>query len=493
MRRPLILVIPALCLLADCAAPPEAATAPPVRRGRAPRPIAGPVMPVGDVRVAAAPQDTTPPAIAEHVAPPTTPAPVRVGPLQPADEPAPVAPPEPLSREHAAVERDVAPVVEPAAAEPAPEAADEPAPEAIPEPAPEPVREAAPEPAPESAPEPAAGPAPAAVEPLPAAPEPGPVASAAIPAPVAAPTLAPSSFESAPATSAAAARHDTAPPAPIARQTPDSPPRPVAGGRGKLDELPEPPRRVRHEHHADHADHDHRDDSRGGWTIDAAVEAWLIGLDGHVDVGRGAASDAPPLSGDVDLGSDERELGLRLRGEARNGDWGVFMDVSRFSSETGTLPAAPGLGSDSDLTWTIVECGVAWRAATIRGCDGTNGSLDLIGGARWNSMDTRIDAVTAVGASRSRFDEDWVDPFIGARVRVPLGEGVALRARADIGGGFGSGSEHAWNGEVGIDWRIADRLTLFAGYRWHDMEREISDRASDLRFAGPGIGLTYRF
>lgn len=105
---------------------------------------------------------------------------------------------------------------------------------------------------------------------------------------------------------------------------------------------------------------------------------------------------------------------------------------------------------------------------------------------------TVLPAGTKVGVSES---EAWFDPFIGARVRIDLTRTWTFGLRADIGG-FGIGSEFAWQTAAFFDWKFdlfgADASFLL-GYRALGQDYQDGAFAWDVIAHGPAIGLNIKF
>jgi hypothetical protein len=95
----------------------------------------------------------------------------------------------------------------------------------------------------------------------------------------------------------------------------------------------------------------------------------------------------------------------------------------------------------------------------------------------------------------------WVDPFVGGRFSVPLVGALDVVFRGDIGG-FGAGSQLAWNLIGGLQyalpWRPAGaRTSVVAIYKALDFDYESgaqSDRVElELDLRGPAVGLAFEF
>lgn len=136
--------------------------------------------------------------------------------------------------------------------------------------------------------------------------------------------------------------------------------------------------------------------------------------------------------------------------EVRNGPIGLFNDIvyANISGSKGFAKELPGPlqtslsgGVSVDYEQAIVEFGGAyqiWSGANslISGAS----AVDLLGGGRYWHQDVSASAnVGPLNADRSG-SVDWVDPFVGARLRQQIAPGESLVLRADVGG-FGVGSD----------------------------------------------------
>lgn len=101
----------------------------------------------------------------------------------------------------------------------------------------------------------------------------------------------------------------------------------------------------------------------------------------------------------------------------------------------------------------------------------------------------------------SGFQSTWVDPFVGGRWWVPVSENVDVVFRGDIGG-FGAGSQLAWNLIGGFQyeppWRPGGaRTTVAAIYKASDFDYQTGSGAQKstvaLNLRGPALGLTLDF
>jgi hypothetical protein len=93
------------------------------------------------------------------------------------------------------------------------------------------------------------------------------------------------------------------------------------------------------------------------------------------------------------------------------------------------------------------------------------------------------------GSRRVKVSERWLDPTVGARVRVGLAEGLRLDVLADVGGfGFGTASSFTWSAVVLLDYTLGRHTSLQLGYKGLGIDRDVVD----LTMHGPVIALSLR-
>jgi hypothetical protein len=131
-------------------------------------------------------------------------------------------------------------------------------------------------------------------------------------------------------------------------------------------------------------------------------------------------------------------------------------------------------------------------------------TIDALVGLRGYLLKTDVNAsakVTAVGPeggtevrqkdAKLTQRMDWIDPIVGARAKYDITQKLAMRLEGDIGG-FGVGSDFAWNVSALVDYKICDHWTLFGGYRILDVDYHDGPKGFDAQFYGPLAGLQYK-
>jgi len=246
------------------------------------------------------------------------------------------------------------------------------------------------------------------------------------------------------------------------------------------------------------------------WAFDFAPYLWLPAVKGTTQIGDETApvdvgfSKIFDLLGDGDLlaggGHFEVEYDRRFSFLLD-----AFGGTARPSSNV-TFGPRGRLSGVADLTmnWAFFEFGPAYRILDWAQNAGRRPiELDVLAGGRLMYFYEKIALRGDGRAGIERIDSastTWVDPFVGGRFSVPAGP-IDILFRGDIGG-FGAGSELAWNliGGIGVvlPWRPGGSRTSFLlVYKALSFDYETgggSDlRRFDLEFRGPALGLQFAF
>ncbi|MHC4211935.1 MAG: outer membrane beta-barrel protein [Planctomycetota bacterium] len=194
------------------------------------------------------------------------------------------------------------------------------------------------------------------------------------------------------------------------------------------------------------------------------------------------------------------------RAEAWKDRWGLILDGIYLDLGADFKTPSALVSTDIDLRTTMLDLGIGYRLIeTPLGEDqGQSLSLDLLAGGRYASIEAEVDIVTngplsdIVSGRNYRQNEEWIEPFVGGRIRLDLNDKLDLGVRADIGGfGLCSGSQLTWNLVAGIGYQLTRNLNLKAGYRILDIDYERGSGSKkfglDVQLKGPVLGLTLMF
>lgn len=218
--------------------------------------------------------------------------------------------------------------------------------------------------------------------------------------------------------------------------------------------------------------------SEEGDRMEWLVAPYLVfpNMSGEVGVAnQSVAVEADP--GDI---FSRLQFGAMLYVEARKGDWGGSFDGLYMNLEQDAENANATAGAKQ----------AALEFSLYRHLGKT---VSILAGARVNILNSDLDLNT-IGTTASA-TETWVDPFIGARLSHRFGESRWSAAiRGDIGG-FGVGSDLAWQVYPVLNYRASRLLSIHLGYRALDMDYETGSGAKafeyDMTTFGPEIGFGF--
>lgn len=232
---------------------------------------------------------------------------------------------------------------------------------------------------------------------------------------------------------------------------------------------------------------------------------WMPSLDADATVSG--------LSGSVDLDFgdviDHLDFAAMGRVEAWKNKWGLtfdglFMNLGASGSFKGSREATH-FNLDADVRLGMADLGLAYRI--FEKSFGNNKEQQLTfepyGGLRYAYLRQKIDLEITIPDIGSRGatlggSEDWVEPFVGGRIRWDLNDKLAFSFRGDAGGfGIGSASDLLWQVAGSVDFQLSKNISLSAGYRLVDLDYSRGSGSNelgiDLRAKGPFLGLTIVF
>ncbi|SFV25819.1 hypothetical protein SAMN04488557_0163 [Hyphomicrobium facile] len=259
------------------------------------------------------------------------------------------------------------------------------------------------------------------------------------------------------------------------------------------------------------------------WTFVFTAYGWIPWLSGNMAV-RGRTFDVNANAGQILSHLDWSTLPAWMSyAEARNGPVSLFNDVV-YANITGAknfarasdrqiIDSSLGGAVSVDYEEVIVEFGGAYEVWTGRNPVLTgSAALDLLAGGRYWHQSTDVSAnvsasvnIGDLSVSGNRVTArsgsvDWVDPFIGARLRNQIAPGQELMVRADVGG-FGVGSDPTWQVLATYNWRMCTAnghvIDGYLGYRALSVDYSQGSGNTTYQYnvlqQGPVIGTTLHF
>lgn len=222
-----------------------------------------------------------------------------------------------------------------------------------------------------------------------------------------------------------------------------------------------------------------------GWEFSGAIYAPLMGLEG--DIGVGALTTSVDLSfGDI---LEKLDGGATALFEARYDRWSITGDLIWLKLSASAQPTANsyvGLKQEQILASLTLGYEIFGNEST---------TIDLLAGGAVNSIDADLELftprlpVTIRGASGS---EEWIDPFVGLRIRHQLSDRWSVWLRGDYGG-FEVSSDEYWQVIAGIGYKISESTTLALAYRMVSADYQQGTFSYDTRMEGPNLGLIFAF
>lgn len=225
------------------------------------------------------------------------------------------------------------------------------------------------------------------------------------------------------------------------------------------------------------------------WEWSVTPYFWFAGVDGDVK-SNGNKVDIDESFSDI---WDALNFGGSVHIEAKKGKWGILIDTLYMDLSMDKDIVSP-VTAEVDLEMWTVEVGGFYQIGEWPMGDGNgrNMRLDVLGGGRYWNLDTDV----KIGLMSGSTDSDWIDPFIGLRLFVDMKDWLIFHARGDIGG-FAVSSDAAeltWNVLVGPMFKLSEKLSIIAGYRWLDLDLEDgSNSETNVTYEGPMLGAVIRF
>lgn len=219
------------------------------------------------------------------------------------------------------------------------------------------------------------------------------------------------------------------------------------------------------------------------WKHELAPYVWGSAMDGATTLGT-VTADVDVSFGDI---LDNLETGFMGLYRASRERWSVTVDgVYMGLGGHGRGPAG-FVKADVDVDQTALEIDVGYEVLE---------RLSVFGGLRYNDLSIDVDTSGPLGEQSRDQSQSWVDPVIGAHYSIPLADQWSVLLRGDIGG-FGVGSDFAWQAIATVRWQASERVGVLAAYRYMDMDYEDGGGSNyfnyDMAISGPAVGVVFTF
>jgi len=193
------------------------------------------------------------------------------------------------------------------------------------------------------------------------------------------------------------------------------------------------------------------------WTFLLEPYMMFPGMNGTTGVGT-----LPDVNVDADAGDifNKLKMGAMLYFEAAKHKWAFSSDIIYMKLGQDATPNK--LVNSGEVTVKQF----AWEVAGMRKLlPWLEGGVGL----RLNSLNSELDLVTnniggGTTAKNKSLTQTWVDPILIARIKSGMDKKFIYKFRADIGG-FGVGSDIAWQLQAYAGYRFSKLFQVTGGYR----------------------------
>lgn len=222
----------------------------------------------------------------------------------------------------------------------------------------------------------------------------------------------------------------------------------------------------------------------GEWKHELAPYVWGSAMEGTTGIGD--------VTAEVDLSFGDILDNLEM------GFMGMYRGTrDRFSVTVDTVYMGLGATERGRAGLAKADIDVDQLALAVAAGYALTDSLVVQGGLRYNDVSAEVEVTGPLGnTADAETDESWVDPYLGVQYTMPLSEAWSLNLYGDIGG-FGIGSDFAWQGLVNLRWQFSERAGALAAYRYIQMDYESGSGSGrfeyDMSISGPALGIVFTF
>lgn len=225
--------------------------------------------------------------------------------------------------------------------------------------------------------------------------------------------------------------------------------------------------------------------TKSKWTY--LVEPYLLFPNMSGKVGLANLPEAT-LDADANQIFGNLKMGAMLYAEASNGTWAIGSDILYMS-------LAQGIQSGSDYTSGEVSAKqFGWE---FSGLYRVTPWFELGAGGLINSLNSGIDAQRTgiVGGTKSvdkSLTKTWFDPMLITRIKSKADQKLIYQFRGEIGG-FGIGSDLAWQAQAIAGYQFSKLFSITGGYRIISLDYETGSGQDYFHYNVDTSGPTVRF
>jgi len=212
-----------------------------------------------------------------------------------------------------------------------------------------------------------------------------------------------------------------------------------------------------------------------GWDVYVAPYLMGASMSGNTTV-RGREVDVGISASDIFSNLQFGAMGLMV---ARKGNWGFGADAIWMALGTTVRNTNVDFNQGAFAFYGLRRLGAAADATFGMRVNTLQGEL------KFKGPDIQVSQ-----------DKTWVDPIVGLTLHTPLANRFQVRVYTEIGG-FGLGSDFAWQVFPSVGLRIGRSASLEFGWRWLDIDYKDGEGNEEFGYdvltQGPVAGFGFRF
>ncbi|MDL2402591.1 hypothetical protein [Rhizobium mayense] len=225
--------------------------------------------------------------------------------------------------------------------------------------------------------------------------------------------------------------------------------------------------------------------TQSGWTFTFAPYFWAAGMKGDI-----AQFGLPAVHVDESFSDilQDLDFGFMAAGEARYDRYSIFGDIiyAKVSQDAHT---PRGIFANNIEVTSKTFAGLLGAGYAL--IDEPSGHLDIVGGARVWSVDTKISFNGGLLGGVSRDDNaTWVDAVAGLKGNYFFTPQIYLTGWGLVGGG---GADVDWDVAAGLGYKFNNRISAIAGYRALGVDYNHDNFEFNIVQQGPILGLAIHF
>jgi hypothetical protein len=167
----------------------------------------------------------------------------------------------------------------------------------------------------------------------------------------------------------------------------------------------------------------------------------------------------------------------------------IFMSLSSDQSTTPIGPQPTYVGFKANAKQLMVTPDLY-----VRLVDRDRGSIDVTGGGRFWDLNNSLDLYPPNNGNTVTIGQTqkWVDPVLGARLRLNANKGIFFALMGDAGG-FGVGSQLTYQIYAGVGKEFKTKYAVMLGYRYLFVDYKNGGFLYDVHMSGLLTGFKIRF